>query len=143
MLSYWKTTADYRGAGSGIFENSYTSLTGGGTISKYTLVFDYTLVEKDEQNVRIDKGAVLTVENRFRFWRESYALLNYEMLSTSTSLRKGGTNQSTIGASFFPYASTEFQILYKQRKEQIDADGATPASTVDTKTTMAQLHFFF
>lgn len=137
MLSYWKTQADYRGAGSGIYDNKYTSLTGGGTIWRYTLVWDYTLVEKDEKNVRSDKGAVLTVENRLRFWRENYALLNYETLSTDTSLREGSTNQLTLGADFFPYSSMEFQLLYKQRKE------TTSGTTVDSKTTLAQLHLFF
>jgi hypothetical protein len=141
MQSYWKTTADYRSAtptAGVIVDNSIMSTTMGATFARWTGTFDYTIVEKDQQNIRADKGTVLTLENRIRTWRENYALFNYELLNTDTDLLDGDSRQITIGWSSFPISSLELAIMYKQLAEDSKAKG-----NATIKTTLAQMHFFF
>ncbi len=137
MLTYWKTTADYRPSNGNIIDNTFTSATGGGTIWRWTMVWDYTIVSRDQKNIRIDKGTVMTLENRFRLAGENYLMLNHEMLGTSLQLQEGKAVQSTIGISSFPYSSLELQLLYKQMK--LTSLGTDSKNTV----TMAQMHLFF
>jgi len=137
--SYWKTTADYRAAGGNIIDNTYSSLTGGGTLGRWTLVMDFTNIEKDQKNIRTDKGTVLTVENRVRLMGENYILANYEMLSTDLTLQKGSATQMTVGVSSFPYSSVELSLLIKKMK----LETGTPAVAHDVSTTLGQLHLFF
>jgi hypothetical protein len=151
MLSYWKTTADYRPsaaasavldnyfpAGGNIVDNSFLSTTVGATLGRWTGTFDYTIVERDQKNIRADKGTVMTIENRVRFMRENYAILNYELLNTDIQLREGSSRQLTLGWSAFPIASVEVSILYKQLKQDSVTFGDSTA-----KITLAQLHLFF
>lgn len=138
MLSYWHTTADNRPSGGNIVDNSYLSATAGATVWRWTGTFDYSIVERDQKEVRADKGTVLTVENRFRILREHYALLNYELLNTDTDLRDGSSRQLSLGVSSFWISSMELSLMYKNLTVESKNSG-----DFTTKMLLGQVHLFF
>ncbi|MGE4132905.1 MAG: hypothetical protein AB7F86_14790 [Bdellovibrionales bacterium] len=135
--SYWHTEADNRPRNGVIIDRTMINATGGGTIWRYTMVWDYTTVEKNQLNIRKDKGAVMTVENRLRVWKETYVKATYELLNTSLSLTDGKSTQTTVGAHFFPISGVEADVSYKTLSQ--DSAG----TKTDTKALLAQLHLFF
>jgi len=133
-FSYWSTEADRLGS---VTKKNMMSLNGGLTAGLWTLTADYTMIDRELVNSRQDKGAVLSLENRFRFFRENYVIANWESLNTSRQLTKGNASQYTLGLGSFPISSVEFQLLYKALTEKVSG------TTTDEKATLAQLHFFF
>lgn len=134
-FSYWNTEADNLGT---LVKRTMMSFNGGFTAGIWTFTGDYTIVQREEQGNRADKGGVMTAENRFRISGENYAIFNYEMMNMTRELHEGKSNVWTLGLSSFYVSSLEFQLLYKNMNEQ-----ETGAEAQKSKLLLGQLHFFF
>lgn len=134
MLSYWNTKADLNNTST---KRMMTSFTGGLTKDRYTLVTDFTRVQTEKVNLRKDAGNVITVENRFRVWRENYLKLIFENLNTARDLTTGSTNAYSVGLNAFLVSSVEFEFLYRNINESLTG------SSINEKATWAQIHLFF
>ena len=108
MLSYWDTTAEVAGIET---KKSMTSLNGGATIWDIVSNFDFTIIDREIENMSKDRGAVMTLETKYRFWRENYLQLNYASANTLSSLQAGTSSQMSYGVKSFLYAGTELEFL--------------------------------
>jgi hypothetical protein len=138
MLSYWNTSDKDWNAGIQNKKHMY-SFTGGFTWHDLTMVADLTRVER-EKDLRKDTGVVMTLEPRYRFWRESYIKASYETLNTSRNLYTGKTNQMGVGISSFLISGIEAEIMYKDSKE---VQHEPSDYSLHEKFVWFQTHFFF
>lgn len=134
MFSYWNTSADGLGA---TIRKQMSSITGGLTYQRYTLVADLTKVQREIVSQRSDSGVVTTMENRFRFWRENYLKLVYEGLNTARDLSTGATTSYTLGVNAFLVSSTEIELVYRSTKETLNSMPGTEQAL------WAQFHVYF
>lgn len=135
MFSHWSTESQDAAK----VKRIMTSFTGGGTLGIWTLSFDLTRLQRDDNLVqRFDAGSLVTLENRFRFWEESYFKFNYETLNATRALREGKSSQISFGVSSFLISSLELDLSYKSLSDE-PKDGAKTTE----KSLLGQAHFFF
>ncbi|MGE0527631.1 MAG: hypothetical protein AB7G93_12740 [Bdellovibrionales bacterium] len=137
MLSYWNTEGEPDSGSTSVLKRSMWSLSGGGTYKFYSLSLDFSRVERETTGVRKDTGTVITAENRFRVWRETYAKFNYENMSTARSLREGKAGAYSIGAASFLISSLQLELMYKSIAE------TDTGQDINEKMMLAQFHIFF
>ena len=105
--------------------------------NRWTFAGDITSVLRDTDTVRRDTGTVISVEPRYRVWKESYVKGSWEYLNTAPSLRLGTSTQVGIGVGSFVASGVELEIMYKDLK-------ATELGVDSRETNVwSQLHFFF
>ena len=98
---------------------------------------DSTHISRDQSGVAKDTGMVITLENRFRFWKETYAKLIYEKLNTAVDLSVGSASAMQLGVNSFLVSGLELELSYR------DAKNTDAIGTTTSKTTMMQIHFYF
>lgn len=140
MLSYWNTTTQNRNPQ---VNNTYMALTGGFMLKKWIFQGDFTKMSRERVGLRSDSGAVITLENRFRFWKEFYGLFSYEMMNTALNLSEGESKQWSIGMTSFPISSVQFDIIYRDRDVTVAPTNSTGVVSNHSKTAMAQVHWFY
>lgn len=138
MFSYWNTSTE--NSAPQINKTMY-SLTGGFIYGRWIAQGDYTYVKREIVGSRKDAGAVMTLENRYRLWEEFYAMANFELLNTAPDLTEGSSTQSTFGLTSFPLSSLQVDMVYRDRKVSVPANGT--ARSDQEKLTMAQIHWFY
>lgn len=138
MLSYWDTSSTATTGGVSTTTNKVmSSATGGFTVKRDTVVFDVTRLQREVVGQNKNAGTCLTLENRFRFWRENYFKTIYENLNTARDLTVGSAQGWTVGVNAFLVSGLEVEALYRDYKEN------TNGAVGDEKATWVQLHLFF
>jgi hypothetical protein len=136
MLSYWNTKAEDLGTLHQI-KKQMMAITGGFTLGRYTAIGDLTRLSQETSDLRKDTGATMTLDNRFRLWRENYLKAIWQNLNTALDMREGKATSYEVGVVSYPISSLSLELSYKALTE------TTPTASVDDKTTLAQLHFFY
>ena len=90
------------------------SVTGGFTKNRFTFVADITKVVRDLDTVSKDTGTVISIEPRYRVWKEGYLKASWEYLNTAPSLKLGHARQLGGGVSFFAVSGVELELMYKK-----------------------------
>lgn len=137
MLSYWNTKTPVTVASPNSTKKTMLSWTGGATYKRYTGVIDITHLSRDQAGVAKDTGMVITLENRFRFWKETYAKLIYEKLNTEVDLSVGSASAMQLGVNSFLTSGLELELTYR------DFKNTDVVGTTTNKTTMMQIHLYF
>lgn len=140
VLSYWSTTPDKPTPDTDVKKNMM-SATGGFTWQNLTVVADITRVEHEVAlstgTPSKDAGMVMTLEPRYRFWKETYVKASYETLNTARNLKEGKVTQTGIGLSAFPISSLELELMAK------NLSGKEASRDVKESATWFQFHYFF
>ncbi len=136
MLSYWNTLADISGQTTTRKMMAYDV---GATLGKYVGNVNVTRVEVAVEDQSMDKGTIVTLENKYRFWRENYAVVNYSVAGTNRALREGNTTQLEFGVKTFWVSGFETELLMTATKERSE----TTQTLVDENNSQLQAHFFF
>ena len=132
-FSYWDT--EDKAANS---KKQMISFTAGGAYKGFILNLESLRVERDVAGVE-DIGNVLTLEGKYRFWRENYLVLNFATSNTDRSLKAGSAQEIMFGAKSFLYAGMELEGLYVLRDSTTDQ----PLTEVKSSTIQIQGHLFF
>ena len=113
------------------------SISGGINVKNWIINVDSTEVERAQDEKH--KGQVQTVEAKYRFYRENYATVSWAAANTSRNLKKGDSNEMTLGVKSYYNPGTKFEFLYITRD---DRNGDTADKL---KTTQMQLlaHLYF
>lgn len=136
VLSYWDT--EDKNWNTGLFnKKQMTSLTAGLTKGRLTLVSDFTKVAKKDPAGSRDLGMVITLEPRFRLWRENYLKAGYEYLNTAPDLSLGKGTQYSGGFSSYLISSLEIEFLYK------DLNYTQNSTSFHEQNIWAQFHVYF
>ncbi len=146
MLSYWNTKNT-----DGVTKLTMTSLTGGLTYGRYTGVYDLSQIVKRREQAKLaggslltkDSGLSMTIENRYRLWRENYAAFIYEKLNTGTDLNAGSATAMQLGIHSFLISSVELEFSYRDEKLAATASELNNAGSTSVKTVLGQIHLFF
>ena len=134
QVSYWSTVNN--SSGEDLAKQMY-SVSAGASHWGLTTNFEYLIVSKEFSPGLSDKGAVLSLENRYNIWRDVYLVLHYANSNVARTLKEGSAQEVMIGAEAFLLAGTEIELLYIKRDDLI---GTTELSSTAIQ---AQLHFFF
>jgi hypothetical protein len=136
MASYWSTqsqlTTETR-------KRTMYAYDAGTMIGRYIGNLNVTRVELELVNNRVDKGTVMTLENKFRVWRENFLAVNYSNSNTNLALSEGSATQTGFGLKSFWLSGLETEIMINALKETSLATNTTSNST----NTQLQLHLFF
>jgi hypothetical protein len=143
MFSYWNTKGPRSNTGPDL-TSQMMGFTAGATKNDVTVNFDFTTVDRERAVGEKDKGAVSTIEAKYRFWREIYGVFNYASSNTARNLRKGSATEYSVGTKMFLYPGSELEILMVNRQDNDDDDGDGNGIRKTKATALqAQLHLFF
>jgi hypothetical protein len=135
--SYWNTDSDLSGVE--ITKTMY-NLNGGMSWKRITANFDLTRVNRKTSLGGEDAGTVMTLEAKYRFWRQMYGVFNYSTsnVNPNLALTEGDGKQIEVGAKAFAFSGMEFETLwFKQDRSAV----GTPSESVDG--IQFQAHFYF
>lgn len=136
MLSKWNTKAQISSQRT---TRDMLAFDIGASLGKYIGNLNLTRVELEIENQSKDKGSIITLENKYRLWRENYGVFNYSYSGITRALKEGNANQMGIGFKTFWLSGIETELLMNSLKE----------ITIPTQTTIQdnniqlQAHFFF
>ncbi len=136
MISNWNTTAD---TATQSITRKMTAFDLGTALGRYVGNINLTRVELRVPDQSQDKGTIVTLENKYRFWRESYMVLNYAFANTTRLLKEGTSNQLGYGIRTFWLSGLETEVLMTTTKEKVEAT----QTTVTDNYAQLQAHFFF
>ncbi|MBT4763134.1 MAG: hypothetical protein HOO06_15685 [Bdellovibrionaceae bacterium] len=118
--------------------NDLTSLTLGGMWKDRLIsVFELLNFKIEESRGVIDAGSVVTLENKYRFWRENYVTLDLQSANTLSSRKEGTATQYSLGIKSYLLSGTKVELAYVLRKEE------SPAATVEINGIQMQGHIYF
>lgn len=146
MLSYWKTKGKRTASSTAPeLKTDMMAITGGMSFLKGGVIVnvDWSSIKKEFEVGGSDKGDVITLESKFRLWREVYLVLNRASANTNRVLKKGSAFENMYGIKSFLWPGTEFELLYVQREDRVDAFDSTPAARLDTNMIQGQMHLYF
>ncbi len=136
MMSYWNTKAQLS---TQAITRKMMAYDFGAALGKYIGNLNITRVELEIQDQASDKGTVFTLENKYRLWRENYAVFNYSYSGVTRTLKEGDATQMGLGVKSFWLSGLETELLMTTLKEKT----APTLTTVDEKNIQLQTHFFF
>ncbi len=131
-LSYWST----ENVDSNLKKEMY-SLTGGIQWKKLTSNIEFLRVSQEFAPGARDAGNVYTLENKYRFWRENYAVFNFAISNVARTLKQGSATEIMLGVRSFWLSGIESELLYITRDEEV---GGTDISD---NSIQFQGHFYF
>ncbi len=136
MYSYWKTQAELTNQS---IKRDMMAFDLGASVGRYVGNFNLTRTELEIAGFSKDKGSVTTLENKYRFWRENYLVLNYAYANTTRQLREGNATQTGFGIKSFWLSGLETELLVSATKEKAEST----QTTISENYTQLQAHFFF
>ncbi len=136
MVSLWDTSVKDWTANT-TTRRKMNAVTGGFTKGGLTTIVDITHLVIATPTVRTDSGTVITLEPRYRLWKENYLKLAWEYVNTGPTLRLGHAREIAGGFSSYIASGTEVELMYSEMK----------ATELDIGTTernvWAQVHLYF
>lgn len=105
-----------------------------GKAGRWTGIFDINRMRRTDQDTSTHAGTAVSLQNKFRMWRETYFLLNYAKSNTAADLTYGESSEVQLGLKSFMLAGLEFELIASRLQN---------APYVDEDRLQAQLHFFY
>ncbi len=140
MLSYWDTKGPRNSqAGQPDLSNKMVGLTGGFMLRDFIVNFDFTNVKREFAKGQTDAGTVVTLDTKYRFWRETYLKANWATANVARNLKQGNGNEYSVGLKTYFVAGTSFDIDLINRNDKDTQNSLT----TKTNLILAQLHLFF
>jgi len=111
-FSFWRTTST---SASVITTRTMSALTAG--MSVFDLVFNAELlrVQRDLSTGQVDAGTVMTLQTKYRLWRETYFQINWATSNVAVTLAPGSASELGAGFRAFLLAGTDLELLYVAR----------------------------
>lgn len=138
-ISYFDTKSEVAGLP---INRKMTSFAIGGMAKDYIPNFDIVKISRETSTAK-DEGMVISLQNKYRFWRENYLMLNYGAINSSTGLKQGKASEVGFGLKSFIMPGMELEILSIQRKDTTDTVGTVAGFEIDNKYVQGQFHFFY
>lgn len=137
MFSYWSTKGYRSSLATDELKTDMMGVTAGMNFNDLILNVDFSSIEKEFAVGATDKGAVQTLEAKYRLWRETYFVANYAAANTNRSLKQGEATEAGFGFKTFLTAGTEFEVMMISRTDR------NSTSSANTELMQGQLHLFF
>jgi len=141
--SYWSTRTTSTG---NELRNLMLDVNAGAQFGRFTLNGDFLRIDRNTIGGQRDAATVITLETKYRAWRETYLQFNYAQANAAylreagtTYLAKGSGSELAFGFKAFLLAGTEVEFLYQSKQNKLEA---SPDPT-DIKVISSQLHLFF
>ena len=138
MLSWWSTKGP-RVANGPELANDMIGITGGLNIKNLILNVDYSTVDREFAPGSSDSGGVLTLETKYRVWRETYGVFSYANSNIARNLKKGTATEIMAGVKTFITSGTEFELLVIKRDDRDDVLNRKAS----TDLLQGQVHLYF
>lgn len=137
QASYWKTDNT---SGASDVTKTMMNVNGGFAWKRFVFNGDFTRVNRKTSLGAEDEGNVISLETKYRFWREMYAMVNYQTSNVAPSalLSEGDGKQMNLGVKAFLLSGMEIETIWF-KKESTFADN--PTDTIDG--IQFQAHFYF
>lgn len=135
-LSYWNTSNESSGDK---LVKQMLSISGGLMFARLVLSGEWLRVDEEFQPGKKDGGNVVTLDAKYRLWRENYLTTTYAYSNVSRSprLKTGKASEVSVGLKTFLYSGMEFEILAINRPTEFNG------VKTDEKLMQGQLHLFF
>lgn len=143
QASYWDTEED---SGSTVIDKEMLNLNGGLVLGKTILNLDWTNITRKTSNGDKDSGDIISFEAKYRFWREMYAVLNYQLSNVAprTDLSEGDGEQLFLGAKMFLFSGMELETLWFKKDWTVEdntVNNGFPNRSADGFQVQAHLYF--
>ncbi|MFK8137110.1 MAG: hypothetical protein AB8E15_02005 [Bdellovibrionales bacterium] len=140
-LSYWNTTSSTSGID---IDLQMIAVDFGSQIGDFTINFNGTKFDSVDPTKTPEPtengGFITTLEGKYRFYRETYAMLSYSNSNTAKDFTPGAAQQVGFGVKSFLYPGVETEFYYYIDTET-DEDNTDPDSTENLA--QLQLHVYF
>jgi hypothetical protein len=132
-LSYWSTKAT-EGA---VAERQMTNLSLGGMVGRWIPVFDINMFKVTLSSGQSDAGYVMALENKYRFWRETYAVFNYSKANTAIDRTAGASSEIGFGIKSLVLSGLDLELMSTTQTNK------TELAETKTSRLLAQMHLYF
>lgn len=112
-LSYWDTSEN---TPTGPVNRRMVALTGGMKLGQAILNGEILYVRRENVGGATDAGNTITIEGRYKLWREIYAQLSFATSNTSPNLKPGDARQYSLGLRGFFTAGLDLDLSYISRR---------------------------
>ena len=135
VASYWSTESpDER-------QKDMFALTLGGAYKRLVANFEFLGFDEEFAPGLANSGGVMTLEMKYRIWRESYLQASFATANTNRLQTKGSASDLSVGFRLFALAGLEFDVSYWIHTNT-DETGPTAVDT-DWNSLQFQTHFYF
>lgn len=135
VLSYWDTEGE---EAEGFTQQNMWSLSAGAKYNKFIMNYNLIGVEKEVTGVGSDSGTVMSMDLKYRYWRENYLTTSYSIANTNTSLKAGDVTEMSFGLKSFVYAGSELDFIYRITDENTEGGSSSKVNGL-----LAQMHLYF
>ncbi|WP_132318633.1 hypothetical protein [Pseudobacteriovorax antillogorgiicola] len=136
--SFWTTTDASEEANSKRVEMHAIEFRG--TWREYIVGIEGVSMARDEELSDFREGGVITLEGKYRFWRENYATLDIAQANVARNVLPGSSSQIKLGTKHFLTPGLEVGVSYS-----MDSDDQTlpTAAKTDQTTLSFMVHTYF
>jgi hypothetical protein len=139
MFSYWSTKGP-RGVSTGPnLENTMMSVSGGFMYNRLIVNADYTRITREYLPGQSDTGSVLTIDPKYRIWREVYGFANYANANTANNLKQGSSTSLSVGLKAYTMTGTEVELSWINRIAKDTVNDLQDTGNL----LLGQLHLYF
>jgi hypothetical protein len=90
--------------------------TGGLNYKNFIVNIEFVRAQISDDAGAKNAGTVVTLQNKYRVFRENYAVFNIASANTARDLTEGSGQETMFGAKSFLMSNFEFEALYIMRK---------------------------
>ncbi len=131
-FSYWDT----KDVNTDLKKQMY-SLTGGAYWKGLTSNIEFLRVSQEFAPGARNAGSVYTIENKYKFWRENYAVFNLALSNVARDLSEGDEMEIMVGVKNFWLSGIETELLY------ISRSGERASTDYSETAIQLQAHLYF
>lgn len=135
-ISFWNTSNESTGKK---LIKQMIAVSGGGMLGRLILNGEWLRIDEEFLPGQKDGGNVVTIDSKFRLWREFYTSLGYAYSNVARSprLKTGKASELYVGFKSFLFSGMEFEVLGIDRPNE--------ANGVSTKEKLLQVqaHLYF
>lgn len=110
--SYWDTSSDVPG---GTLDRKMLALTAGAKLGRVILNGEFLYVRRSQAGAT-DAGSTLTLEARYRLWREIYGEASFATSNVSPNVKPGDGQQYALGFRGFLTVGLDLETQYISRR---------------------------
>ncbi|MCB0363169.1 MAG: hypothetical protein KDD35_10620, partial [Bdellovibrionales bacterium] len=116
-LSYWNTSNESSGEK---LVKQMVALSGGGMLGRAIVNLEWLRIDEEYAPGKKNGGNVISLDSKFRLWRENYAVLGYAYSNVARSPRlgKGKASELSLGFKSFLLSGTEIELLAINRPNE-------------------------
>ncbi|MBX7230674.1 MAG: hypothetical protein K1X29_01180 [Bdellovibrionales bacterium] len=135
-LSYWDT--EYNSSSTVSRKRKMYSLTGGLTYKDFLVNLELLRAQISISDGSLNAGTVVTLQSKYRIWRENYIVANTAYSNVATDLTQGKGSEYSVGVKSFLMSNLEVEGLFVVRKRD-----ESPIVKTDYNLIQLQAHTFF